>query len=380
MKKLVRITTVPISLNKLLGGQLQFMSNHFNIVAISSDKEKLERVGANEGVATYAVQMTRKITPLKDLKALWQLYRYFRKHKPDIVHSHTPKAGLLAMMAAYATGVPRRLHTVAGLPLLESRGVKRKILNLAERLTYRCATRVYPNSMGLKNIIITKKFTRENKLKVIGNGSSNGINTAYFNRATISKDHAVTLKGSLAIQPSDFVFIYVGRLVGDKGINELVRAFEKLAALKNNVKLLLVGPYEEELDPLQKYTLNAIKNNNSIIATGYQDDVRPYFAIADILVFPSYREGFPNVIMQAGAMELASIVSDINGCNEIISEGINGYIIPPKNTDKLSDTMLFSYQNPDRIRDMGSAARKIIEKNYNQDAIWKALLQEYKSE
>ncbi|MBA3985862.1 MAG: glycosyltransferase, partial [Flavobacteriales bacterium] len=161
MKKLIRITTVPISLRILLKGQLAFMRNHFEVLAISAGpQEELEEVGIRESVPTKMVEMTRFITPLQDLKAVWQLYRLFRKEKPHIVHTHTPKAGIVGMLAAKLAGVPHRLHTVAGLPLLEATGGKRKLLDAVEKITYRCATKIYPNSKGLYDIIIQQGYIK----------------------------------------------------------------------------------------------------------------------------------------------------------------------------------------------------------------------------
>ena len=286
------------------------------------------------------IPLTRKITILKDLKATYNLYKLIRKEKPDIVHTHTPKAGIIGMLASYFARVPIRLHTVAGLPLMEATGFKRIVLNFVEKLTYKCSTRVYPNSYGLKKIILKHRFTSENKLKVIGNGSSNGIDTSYFDPELFSIEDNAVLKTNLGIKKTDFVFIFVGRIVSDKGINELVEAFDKICLVEENIKLLLVGPFEDELDPLQKKTKLLINNNDKIILVGYQNDVRPYFSISNCLVFPSYREGFPNVVMQAGAMRLPSIVSDINGCNEIIENNINGLVIKVKSVDAIYDAMI----------------------------------------
>src|SRR5690606_28684085 len=175
MQKLIRITTIPLSLEKLLEGQLTYMNNFYDVTAISAEKERLEKYGRDNGVKTFWVEMTRAITPVTDLKSVWKLYRFLKREKPLIVHTHTPKAGIVGMLAAKMAGVPLRLHTVAGLPLLETNGFKRTILNFVEKATYQMATNVYPNSIGLKNIILQEGFTRENKLKVLGKGSSNGI-------------------------------------------------------------------------------------------------------------------------------------------------------------------------------------------------------------
>lgn len=420
MKKLTRITTVPISLDKLLGRQLSFMNTHFDVTAVSADEQELKRVASKYGVAHHHVEMTRAITPLKDLAAVFKFYRFLRKEKPEMVHSHTPKAGLVGMMAAYFAGVPVRMHTVAGLPLLEATGTKRKVLNLVEKITYAFATKVYPNSFAMRDMIINEGFCAPEKLKVLANGSSNGIDTDYFSPSAVAPETTAALRAAHGISENDFVFIFVGRLVGDKGINELVEAFGKVKAkikfkdeglcsakqvssppaadrndkmeggfgspgsrpfenLRNRwkINLLLVGPLEEDLDALHPETLEAIETHPDIISVGYQDDVRPYFTISDCLAFPSYREGFPNVVMQAGAMDLPSIVTDINGCNEIIEEGKNGMIIPVKDSAALYKAMEKMLRDEEGFLKMKENARRMITSRYEQSVVWSALLEEY---
>ena len=382
MKKLIRITTVPISFKVLLKGQLRFMaSNGFDVKGVSSEEEELKEVRENEGIMMEAINMSRKITPFQDLKSLWEMWNFLRKEKPQIVHTHTPKAGIIGMLAARLAGVPHRLHTVAGLPLMEATGIKRKILNFVEKLTYSSATRVYPNSKGLYDFILQNNFTQSNKLKIIANGSSNGINTTFFSPAQVSEIEKVALREKLNIHSDDFVFVFVGRIVSDKGINELIKAFSELQAAENNeltgIKLLLVGGLESDLDPLNPETLAEINQNKDIISAGFQQDVRPFFAISDALAFPSYREGFPNVVMQAGAMGLPSIVSDINGCNEIIVEGENGLIIPSKNVEKLKEKMLTLARDKNLYIKLKENSRRMIENRYEQSVVWKALLEEY---
>lgn len=379
MKKLIRITTVPISLDKLLSGQLAFMNRFYQVIGVSSDAAYLEKVGQKEQIEVFNVEMTRQITPLKDLISVYKLYRFFKKQKPFIVHTHTPKAGTVGMLAAKLAGVPNRLHTIAGLPLLEATGNKRTLLNFVEKVTYRCATKIYPNSFGLKEIILQEKFCAPDKLNVLGNGSSNGIDTSFFDASHFVPTQNNTLKEKLGMLPDDFVFIFVGRLVADKGINELVEAYKHLNSLFPNTKLVLVGPLETELDPLLPKTLKEMENNPSIISVGYQNDVRPYFAIADALVFPSYREGFPNVVMQAGAMGLPSIVSNINGCNEIIVENYNGMIIPVKNTKAIFEAMKKILEDVIFYNHLKENSRKRIVDNYEQKVVWNAILEEYKS-
>ncbi|WP_269686376.1 glycosyltransferase family 4 protein [Flavobacterium lacustre] len=376
-KKLIRIATVPLSLDKLLSGQLYYMNTFYEVTAVASEKEYLKKIGVKESVKTFSIEMSRKITPIRDLIAVVQLFLFLKKERPLIVHSHTPKAGILAMVASKCARVPIRLHTVAGLPLMEQIGFKRNILEKVEKLTYSCATMVYPNSKGLYDFIVANKFTEQRKLKMIGNGSSNGIDTIHFSPGQVTQLQKEALKIKLGIKANDFVFVFVGRLVGDKGINEVVVAFKKITQLNLNVKLLLVGMQEKDLDPLHNTTEQEIYTNKNIIFVGYRDDIRPYLAISNALVFASYREGFPNVVLQAGAMGLPSIVTDINGCNEIIIDGKNGIIIPVKNSLALEKALFKMVIDTDFFIFLQSNARQMITSRYEQKNVWEAILEEY---
>lgn len=375
--KLLRITTVPVSLRGLLKGQHKYMSeNGFEVVGVSSSGTALDDVEKNEGIRTVSIEMTRQITPLRDLKALFHLVRLMKKEKPDIVHTHTPKAGLLGMIAARLSGVPNRLHTVAGMPLTVATGVKRKLLNIMEKVTYACATNVYPNSYGLKDLILEYGFTKKYKLKVIGKGSSNGVDTSQFDRSLILEETKKQIRNDLGIEPDHFVFLFVGRVVADKGVNELVQAFDNL---KHNAShLIIVGNQEKHLDPLSPITNAIINSNPHIYTVGFKENVVDYFATADVLVFPSYREGFPNVVMQAASMQLNCIVSNINGCNEIISHGKNGWIVPVQNIDQLQERMKWCLENPEASMEMGLNSRQLMQRDYERKFVQSELLKEYK--
>jgi len=379
MKKLIRITTVPSSLRTLLKGQSRFMSQYYEVIGVSGDGDPLAEVRQNEGIRTHVIEMTRTITPLKDLKATYKLYKFFKTEKPFIVHTHTPKAGTLGMLAAKLAKVPHRLHTIAGLPLLETRGNKRKLLDVVEKFTYKCATKILPNSYGLEQIIIENKYTTQDKLLVIGNGSSNGIDTKHYDTSLVSEAQKAKLTNELGITKDDIVFIFIGRIVKDKGINELVNAFHNLSKKELHCKLILVGPRENHLDPLLPETEAIIEDNNRILAVGMQKDIRPYVAISDVLTFPSYREGFPNVVLQCSCMHLPCIVSNINGCNEVIEDKTNGLIIPVKDENALENAMQYMIDEPEKRKAMVQHTRSRIIERYEQEFVWNELLNYYKS-
>ena len=375
MEKLIRITTVPISIEKLLENQPKYFSKFFDITIISSDKSELEKLGIKQGVKTFCLPLTRKITPFKDIIAIFKLYNFLKREKPKIVHSHTPKAGFVGMTASFFAGVPIRMHTVAGLPLMERKFITKKVLIFIEKLTYLFATNVYSNSKKLMEFILSKKFCSKRKIKTLANGSSNGIDTKYFsdNISLISKNK---LLDTLKILKNDFVFCYVGRVVKDKGINELVSAFNELNLKNKNCKLIIVGKIENETNPVSKSTMGIIKKNKNILLTGFKNDVRPYLSIGNCFVFPSYREGFPNALMQAGAMDLPCIATNINGCNEIIQDNINGFLIPPKNIDALVKAMQ-KIMDKKLIIKLSKNSRLMVKEKYDQKYFWKKLLIEY---
>lgn len=375
--KIIRTSTVPQSLNGLLKGQLKFLNEYFEITAVSGYNEKLEEVKQREEVKIADIPMSRKIDLVQDIKSLINLYIYFKKEKPTIVHSITPKAGLLTMLAGKLAGVPIRMHTFTGLIFPTRTGAMQKLLIKMDQLLCWSATNIYPEGNGVKQDLINYKITSK-PLKVLANGNVNGIDLLHFSKKEISESDQLNLKKSLRIDVNDFVFVFVGRLVGDKGINELVEAFSKFQI--PNAKLLLVGPLETDLDPLKEETINEIASNENIISVGFQKDVRPYFAISNALVFPSYREGFPNVVMQAGAMELPCIVSNINGCNEIIVQGLNGTIIPVKDVDAIINAMQKMMNDKEFYNQLQINARSMIQTRYEQQLVWYAVLDEYKLE
>ena len=374
LNKVIRLSTIPLSLNILLKNQFLFLSKYYKVIAVASAGEELQELGERENVEVKAIEIKRKISLFQDMISLWNLYCFFKKEKPLIVHSITPKAGLLSMIAAKMANVPIRMHTFTGLIFPTRTGPMKKLLIQMDKLLCWCATHIYPEGNGLKKDLINYKITKKN-LKILANGNVNGIDLDFFDPKKITDHEKIDLQNKLGIQKDDFVFVFIGRLVQDKGINELVAAFKNLNIIES--KLLLVGPLETDQDPLLPNTLEEISTNKNIISVGFQKDVRPYLAISHALTFPSYREGFPNVVMQAGAMNLPSIVTDINGSNEIIIDNQNGIIIPVKNDLALQHAMR-KIQSDKILRDaLQSNARRLINERFKQQVVLDALLAEY---
>ncbi len=375
-KKLFRVAAVPGSLSGLLYGQLRFMNAHYEVVGVASEDSLHQHIQTSEGVRTVEINISRRIDFLQDLASLYQLYKLFRNEKPHIVHSITPKAGLLSMLAAYLAKVPHRLHTFTGLIFPSRTGFMQKLLIFFDKVICYCATEIYPEGQGVKNDLINFGITKK-KLTIIGHGNVNGIDLAYFDPALFTKEQIHEKRHILGIAEDDFVFLFVGRIVSEKGIEELVNAFSELHKNIFKVKLVLVGSFERELDPIPYYIEEEIKKNQGIILAGFQGDVRPFFALCNVFVLPSYREGFPNVVLQSGAMGKYSIVTDINGSNEIITEGLNGTIVPIKDSEALKAAMMACLNAKTEYLKTNMNHRRIIQDKYEQRFVWSELLKEY---
>lgn len=372
--KIIRATTVPVSLNAFCSGILHELSKKYEVVALSSPGDDLDLFGKREGVRTIAVPMERHISLIKDLKSLLALLRVLHLEKPKMVHSMTPKAGLLCMFAGWLTRVPVRVHTFTGLVWPTERGLKRRILMLTDWLTCACATHIIPEGEGVRSDLISGKITKKS-MKVLGFGNVKGVDMNYYSRRKEVLD--IMTQKALKHQES-FTFLYVGRIVRSKGINELCHAFDKLSKTAS-VRLILVGPYEDELDPISDESKNIISENDAIEAVGpkHGDELLAYYAAADCFVMPSYREGFPNTVLEAGSMGLPCIVTDINGSREIIKEGINGIIVPAKDEELLHRAMnLILSSSVDRCK-MAGNARKMVAARFEQSYVRKCLYDFY---
>ena len=373
-KKIIRASTVPSSLNTFCKNVLRVLSEKYEVVALSSPSEQMKQIEEREGVRTISVPMERHITVFKDLRSLVSLVNVFRKEKPIMVHSMTPKAGMLCMLAAWMTRVPVRVHTFTGLVFPTSTGLKRKILITTDWLTCACATHIIPEGEGVKMDLLNHGITKK-PLKVLGYGNVRGVDMDYYSRR-LEVMEIVSQKGLKS--QSEFSFLFVGRIVRDKGINELCQAMNMLSGLAP-VRLVLVGTFEDSLDPISEQSRDIIEKNPNIEYVGpkHGDELLAYYAAADCFVFPSYREGFPNTVLEAGAMGLPSIVTDINGSREIIVQGENGVIIPSHDTNALFDAMLNMMRDKAARERMAGNARQMIASRYEQSFVRKCLYDFY---
>lgn len=370
--RVIRITTADMALGILLKGQLGYLDQFVDIVGVCSDGPHVQVVKDREGIPVYTVEMSRQITPIKDLISLIQLVRLFRQLQPDCVHSHTPKAGILGMVAAWICQIPYRFHTVAGIPWLDiPQSPKRRLLRWVEKLTYCFATGVFPNSFGLLDRMRDERlYSCSNHVSVLGPGSSNGIDTTHFSETSELLAQATDIRQSLGICDTDFVACFVGRVVRDKGIQELLDAVSE--TYDRPIHLIVVGDEERSLNGISSSHQALLHSHANVHAVGFQSDVRPYILAAQVLVLPSYREGFPNVVLQALSLGRPAIVSDINGCNEIVTHKTNGWILPTISKESISQAFQ-SLSSQDALYDSLQSVSRDSIKPYSQQNIWQSV-------
>ena len=370
-KKIIRSVTVPQSIGFFEEVMIRLKGDGYEVVVVTSPGKELDDFKQRyPQEKTIEIPMERRISIIKDLKSLWKMMKVLRTEKPYMVHSMTPKAGLLTMVAGWFTGVPVRVHTFTGLVWPTETGIKRKILMATDWLTCACATHIIPEGQGVRDDLNNHKVCKK-PMKVLGYGNVMGVGMERFNPARFE-----------GVQRDDkaFRYVFVGRIVGDKGINELVEAFVHLNKEYPATQLKLVGEYEANLDPLKYETLKLIEENPSIEACGprYGDELLVEYMKSHCFVMPSYREGFPNTVLEAGAMELPSVVTDINGSREIVIHGKNGLIVPSKNAGALYEAMKQMLLDKSTYEKMALNARPLINSRFEKSFVQDCLIKFYK--
>lgn len=370
-EKFFLITTVSKSLN-FFKEQISHLNQFYDVTLISSPSAKLKEIATRENVNYKGIKMNREIALFNDIKSLISLIIFFVKERPTVLHCNTPKASLLGLIAAYITRVPNRIYYIHGLRYEGVTGIKRKILITMEKISCFCANKIVAVSFGVQEIVQNDLTSK--KVDVIHNGSPNGMVIDDFINSQYNKSE---IREELNILKSDFVYGFVGRIVGDKGINELIEAFQVLNEEYKNTKLLLIGLYEEELDPLKKEIIEEIKNNQNIIELGFQKDVKKYLSIINVFVSPSYREGFGLSLLEANLMGKPVIATKVTGYTEIVTQGENGFLIPIKNSEELKNKMEWSLLNSEIILKMKDQCINIVKEKYNHVDVLKHALNYY---
>lgn len=365
-------------MNVILKGQLAFLNQHYEIIGATAPFHNyFDEISEREQIKVYKVGFTRKISPFQDLYALITLIKIILKERPDIIHTQTPKANLIGMLASFICRTPIRILAIVGMPVYNPKSLKGKLLQQLDLLTFKLATNVYPNSKGLYKYYQNWPSLK-NKIDIIGNGSSNGIDFNYFNPQNIAKSEVLELKKSLGIPSDAFVYVFLGRVVNDKGIRELIDAFTLLKNENptNESYLVIVGPLRDNDDAIPASYKEKLISDPFIRSVGLQKDVRKYLMLGDTFVFPSYREGLPGSLIQAAAMGLPLLASRIIGNEEII-ENLGGHLFNVRDVKSLNERMLEIYMDKAFRNEQKLSVRKKAMETYGQEFYWNALISEY---
>lgn len=376
--RLLYIVTHAMTARKLLRGQLAYMAGkEMNVFLITSTDDHLHEFAEQEGVTLIPVPIEREIHFFKDLITLTRLYRAIRKLRPDIVNASTPKAGFLGMIASWMAGVPVRIYTLRGLRFETKKGFVRFLLGLTERIASVCAHQVICVSESLRQRYLSLGFVKEQKIVVLGAGSSNGVDTRRF-RANHGTDENKTLRSQLRIPVGAPVIGCVGRLTHDKGVAELLETFELLLRSFPDLHLLVLGDFEEG-DSVPAAFATRLKEHPKIINPGFVNDTAPFYGIMDVLVFPSHREGFPNAPLEAAAAGIPAVGFRVTGTIDAIEDGVTGRMIAPYNTSAFAEA-ISAYLKDDHLRsNHGKSARDRVSRYFQQERVWKAIYHEYEA-
>lgn len=359
-------------------GQIGYMkARGFKIQAISSPGVDLKKFAEREQVAAHAVEMPRRITPLRDLVAIFQLWRTLHRIRPAIVHAHTPKGGLLGTVAAWLARVPVRIYHMHGLPFTTANGCKRLLLRWSERVACLLTHQVFCVSRSVREVALAESLCRPEKIKVLLRGSINGVDAGdQFNPEKVGGHARKDVRSKYGIPVDDQVVGFVGRVVRDKGLAELAAAWRILREESPALHLLVVGPFEPQ-DPVPPQVEALLRGDPRIHLTGMVDNTPPLYTAMDIVALPTYREGFPNIPLEAAAMALPVVATRIPGCVDAVEDGVTGTLVPPRDAAALAKAIHMYLEDPALRRTHGLAGRKRVLRDFRPEAMWEALHQEY---
>ncbi len=354
---IARVSTVPYFVVSQLKGQIEHLSRvGARVVVVTSPGPELEKIAA-ENVLVETIEIPRSIRPLRDVAALLRLFRYFRRYHFAIVHSTTPKAGLLCAVAGVLSRVPVRLHTFTGQPWVNLTGPVRQLARWADWVIGRLSTRCYADSESQREFLVAEGVVPASKIGVIGKGSLAGVDLQRFDPTRWSEGEKFALRRELGLSESGRTILFVGRITNDKGVGELLKAFEALLHQDYDLDLLLVGPLDAELGGKAGLDDDALAKLRRVHHIGYTDCPERYMAISDFLCLPSYREGFGTVVIEAAAMELPTVGTRIYGLSDAVEDGVTGMLVPPRDVEALAGAMRAMLDDRSRLARMGKAAR-----------------------
>ncbi len=352
--------------------------NNIAVTLVSSPGEELDFIARQYLMPFQPVRMSRSISPLQDIRSLFHLVRLFKLERFEIVHSSTPKAGLLGAVAGWLTRIPVRLHTYTGQAWVELHGLQRWLVRWSDKVVGFLNTYCYADSFSQRDFLVKEGIVKASKIAVLASGSISGVDLGRFDPELWRGIQASATRQELCIPDNALVILFVGRITRDKGIVELVSAFNSLEVFERKAELVLVGPFEPQRDPLPKSTINELMNHPRMHVIGFTRQPEKYMGIADVFCLPSYREGFGSVVIEAAAMGVPAVVTSIVGLVDAVVQGETGLLVPPKDDQSLRNALFTILVNPELRDRMGTAARLRAQNLFDAALVNQVVTEEYR--
>ena len=377
MPKYLLLSNEPITFKLLLSGQPKLMKEQgWEPVLVSADGREIQQICRVEGVRHEVVPFVKGANFLEDFISFWRLFRLIRKERPDVVHSYDSKTGFLGMLASNLAGVPHRIHSITEMPVNTKE--PQKGLTLVEKWTYANATKLWVNSTGMLSYMTANSGVESSKFELLGSGSTLGVDLEKFNRQALKENHLVAATMRILPGENDFIILAIGKLSKRKGVEELVAAFIK-SKIVSRSKLVLIGTFEQEKDPVNQETMQTIREHPRLVQLDSTDHVAHYLALSDVLVHASHEEGFSNVLLEAAAMQVPIICSDCVGNTSFIKQQKTGLVFPIGEVTVLKEALEFAFVKRETLTNYAEVLFEEVVEKFDRKVMQQLQLEAYRN-
>jgi glycosyltransferase involved in cell wall biosynthesis len=376
MPKILFLSTEPINFKLLLSGQPELMKEEgWEVLLVSADGREVQQICRAEGLRHEVIPFVKGVNFVEDFISFWLLFQLIRREKPDIVNSYDSKTGFLGMLASNLAGVPHRIHSITEMPAHTKEPLKG--LTFIEKWTYSNASMLWVNSTGMLTYLTSNSGVEASKFKLLGSGSTLGVDLEKFNRQVLKENHLVAATMRMLPGENDFIILAVGKLTKRKGVEDLVAAFLK-SKIVSKSKLVLIGTFEQEKDPINQETMQVIREHPRLVQLDWTDHVAHYLALADVLVHASHEEGFSNVILEAAAMQVPIICSNCIGNTSFIKQQKTGLVFPVGEVTVLKEALEFAFVKREALTNYAEALFEEVQEKFDRKVMQQLQLEAYR--
>jgi glycosyltransferase involved in cell wall biosynthesis len=376
MPKILFLSTEPITFKLLLSGQPELMKEQgWEVLLVSADGREIQQVCRAEGVQHEVIPFVKGVNYVEDFISFWLLFQMVRKERPDVIHSYDSKTGYLGMLAGNLAGIPHRIHSITEMPVHAKN--PQKGLTFLEKWTLSKATSLWVNSTGMLTYLTSNSGVEGSKFKLLGSGSTRGVDLEKFNRQVLKENHLVAATMRILPGENDFIILAVGKLTKGKGVEDLVAAFVK-SKIVSRSKLVLIGPFDQEKDPVNQETMQVIREHPRLVQLDWTDHVAHYLALADVLVHASHEEGFSNVLLEAAAMQVPIICSNCIGNTSFIKQQKTGLVFPIGEVTVLKEALEFAFVKREALTNYAEALFEEVQEKFDRKVMQQLQLEAYR--